>query len=289
MVRAVMPVTLVAVSLTVLGCGDLVRKLAKARGDAGDDAGAVAVAVDSVDAGSWSPSADDTGASKGAGITAPGVPNRAGTKAADGRTSPALTGTAPANTAASRAELEKAFAALDINDDDQLDGIEVKRCGCAIADTNGDTEVTKAEYLAAGLSGKFRPGPAADPGPSPSPSPAPSPGPTSTPTQTPTSPTPPPAPAAGGVPPGLYKCSGMVGAVYMTTGRLLIIDGTRYATGSDGSGQGTYKFFPDTGMIVFTSGPNQDMSQISFARLVAPNRIQMKAGKNGTQNWDCKR
>jgi hypothetical protein len=75
----------------------------------------------------------------------------------------------------------------------------------------------------------------------------------------------------------------------MTTGRLLIIDGTRYATGADGSGQGTYKFFPDTGMIVFTSGPNQDMSQISFARLVSPNRIQMKAGKNGNQNWDCKR
>ena len=271
--------TLVAVALTLVGCGDLVRKLTKGKTDTGDDPGPV-VTVPTGAGTAAAPPPTDT-ATSGA---AAGGPTKTAAKA-------------PTNAAASPAELEKAFAALDINDDDQLDGIEVQRCGCAIADANKNGEITKAEYLAAGLLGKFRPSnaPSPSPSPSPAPSPSPSPGPTPTQTQTaaptapPTAPPTPPAPAAGGVPPGLYTCSGMVGTVFMTTGRLLIVDGTRYATGADGSGPGTYKFFPDTGMIVFTSGPNADMSQISFARLIAPNRIQMKAGKNGNQNWDCKR
>lgn len=159
----------------------------------------------------------------------------------------------------------------------------MKSCGCAAADANGDGEITKAEYLAAGLTGRIRPGGAPAPKPAPTLTAAPAPKPT------PTEKDPPSPPQAGGVPPGLYKCAGSVGGVYMTTGRVVILDATRYATGTDGAGQGTYRFSPETGQIVFTSGPNADLATVSYARLVAPTRIQMKTGKNGRNRWDCKR
>lgn len=249
-------------SIAALGCNELVGKLTK---DGSADAGAVAAS---------------SAASTSAASTAPSdVASSAPTTTSAARpASPGKTGAAPtALAAASKADLDKAFAALDINDDNQLDGIEVKSCGCAIADANGDGEITKAEYLAAGLAGRIRPGGAPAPAPSPTPPP------------TPTQNNPPAPPQAGGVPPGLYKCAGSVGGTYMTTGRVVILDATRYTTGTDGTGQGTYKFFPETGQIVFTSGPNADLATVSYARLVAPTHIQMKTGKNGRYLWDCKR
>jgi hypothetical protein len=188
--------------------------------------------------------------------------------------------TAPTGSTASPAELERVFDTLDINDDDQLDGNEVTSCNCAVADADGNTEVTKAEYLAAGLVGKFRPTAtpaqvAAEPvAPAPAPTPpAPSPS----------------TPSSGGVPPGVYKCAGSVGGTYMSTGRVVILDGNTYAVGTDGSGKGTYEFFPDTKMIVFTSGANADRSAVSNARLVSPTHIVMRTGRNGSYLWNCKR
>ena len=76
--------------------------------------------------------------------------------------------------------------------------------------------------------------------------------------------------------------------MYMTTGRLIIVDAQRYAHGTDGKG-GTYVFYPETQLIRFTSGLYADPQMVSYARLVAPKHIQMKTGKNGSYLWDCKR
>lgn len=251
-------------SISALGCTDLVDKLTK---DKSVHAGDVAPPSAASSSPASTPLSDAASSTPATTTT---------TRPAE----PAKTGPSPtARASASRTELDNAFAALDINDDDQLDGIEVRSCGCAVADANGDGEITKAEYLAAGLAGKISPGGA----------PAPTPAPTSTSTAKAAPANPPAPPQGGSVPPGLYKCAGSVGGTYMTTGRVVILDAQRYATGADGTGQGTYRFFPETGQIVFASGPNADLATVSYARLVAPTRIQMKTGKNGRNLWDCKR
>jgi hypothetical protein len=178
------------------------------------------------------------------------------------------------------------FASLDINSDEQLDGVEVKRCGCASADANGDGEITKAEYLAAGLLGKLGPAPTPTaPAPATTPA-APTPAAPTPPTPPPTTP---PAPVAGGLPPGKYPCFGLVGSSFSARGTLVIVDGARYAHGTDGSGGGTYVFDPGTKKIRFTSGLFADPSQVTDAKQISAQHIQMRTGKGGFYTWDCKR
>lgn len=244
--------------LSLVGCRDLLDQLAK-KGDAGST-------VTSAEPPPTAATATDP-------ATPPGTTN-----APIGK-SPTTARTAAA---ASPVELEKAFAALDINADNQLDGIEVKNCGCAIADANGDGEITKAEYLAAGLLGKFRPGaiPTSTARTTP----------TNAQTNTPTQPTPPPpAPVAGGLPPGSYNCFGLVGSMYAARGTLVIVDGQRYAHGTDGSGGGNYVFDPATKNIRFTSGLFADPNSVKSAKQMSPTHIQMQTGKGGFYTRDCKR
>lgn len=197
----------------------------------------------------------------------------------------------------SPAQLEAAFAQLDRNGDARLDGIEVLTCGCASAERDGTKGISKAEYLAAGLLGKL-PRSATSPGASPAQPPAPTtvaPPPQAAPAQpAPAQPAQPaqPAPAqpvAGGLPPGSYHCFGLVGSFYGARGTLVIVDGARYAHGTDGSGGGNYAFDPATKQIRFTSGLFADPEKVKSARQVSAKEIQMRTGKGGFYTWDCKR
>ncbi|HVH40996.1 MAG TPA: hypothetical protein VM925_01595, partial [Labilithrix sp.] len=181
-------------------------------------------------------------------------------------------------------ELEKAFASFDINADAQLDGIEVTRCACAVADSNGDGEITKAEYLAAGLLGKLRPARV-------EPSPTTPPGPTTPVPPTPAPPAPPapappvpPAPAGGGITPGTYNCFGTVGGFYGKRGSFTIVDGSRYTSGST---PGSYDFTPATKAIRFTSGLYADPTLVKSAAQTGPTAIVMRTGKDGFTRWEC--
>jgi hypothetical protein len=256
--------------VTLTGCKDIIQKLAK-KGDAG------ATSVASADP-PPAPTSDDDDAPPSSPTGTP--TGKATAKTASGKTA----------AAASPADLEKAFAALDINDDNQLDGIEVKNCGCAVADANADGEVTKAEYLAAGLLGKFRPGavPTAKTPNNAPPNNAPTGAPTNAPT--PTQPTPPPpAPVtAGGLPPGNYRCAGLIGGVLSTTGTLRIIDGSRYSA-EDGSGAGNYTFDPGTKVITFPSGMYSKPDTVKSARQISDRQIRLQLGKSGFTTSDCKR
>ena len=102
--------------------------------------------------------------------TEPGPAPPATTTSPTSRTVPTTPPRRPAPVATDAASLEKSFAAFDINPDGNLDGIELQRCGCISADRDGNGEVSKAEYMAAGLLGKLPPPPA---GPNPKPGPAP--------------------------------------------------------------------------------------------------------------------
>jgi hypothetical protein len=263
------PFALALLSLT--GCKEIIQKLAKK-----SDAGAATVA--SADP-SPAPASDDDDAPP---------PSPTGTPTAKA-TAKSTAGKTPTAAAASPAELEKAFAALDINDDNQLDGIEVKNCGCAIADANADGEITKAEYLAAGLLGKFKPGVSGAATARTVPTNAPTGNPTNAPTPTqPTPPPPPPPPAAGGLPPGDYRCAGLIGGVLSTTGTLRIIDGSRYSA-QDGSGAGNYTFDPATKVITFPSGMYSKPDTVKSARQISDRQIRLQLGKSGFTTSDCKR
>jgi hypothetical protein len=251
-----------------IGCSDLADRLAKRR--AGPDAGDSAPAQASSAAASTATTATT--------ITTP-VPTTAPTAAK--AATPGKPAAAPPSPT-SPAQLEAAFAALDINRDNQLDGVEVTRCGCKSADANGDGVISKAEYLAAGLLGKLSPAPTPGPAPAPTTPPtAPTPGPQPT-----TPPTPPPA--AGGLPPGGYNCFGLVGSAYVARGTLVIVDATRYAHGTDGSGGGNYVFDPATKKIRFTSGLFANPDSVSDAKQISPTYIQMRTGKGGfytSRSW----
>lgn len=256
----------IVLALALTGCKDIIQQLAK-QGDAGPTASSAEPAPTSTtddDDPRLAPTGTTTGAKPSATAKAK---------------------TAATARPASPAELEKTFAALDINDDRQLDGIEVKRCGCANADSNGDGEITKAEYLAAGLLGKLGPGVPATASPTPN-------APVDPPTQPtpPAQPTPPPpAPVAGGgLPPGRYNCFGTVGSFYGARGTLRIVDGQRYDHG-DGSGGGNYVFDPATKKIKFTSGLFANPNSVSSAKQISPTYIEMQTGRDGFYTWDCKR
>jgi hypothetical protein len=190
--------------------------------------------------------------------------------------------TTPSTTDA--AALEKSFAALDINHDENLDGIEVQRCGCRSADRDGNGEVSKAEYMADGLLGKLPPqhptsAPVGRPiaqHPKQAPSPAPAP-----------APVPAPAPG-GGLPVGTYNCFGLVGQSYAARGGFKIVDGSHYQL-PDGSGAGTYVFDPATKKIRWTSGFYADPTYIKDSWQASPKQISMKTGKDGFYQWDCER
>lgn len=263
--RSLLP--LLPMAILQIGCSDLADRLAKRR--AGPDAGDSAPAqVASAPVSTATAAATDTAP---VATTAP----TAAKAATPGKPTASPPSTSPA-------QLEAAFAALDINRDNQLDGVEVTRCGCKSADANGDGEISKAEYLAAGLLGKLSPAPTPGPAPAPTTPPAPTPAPQPT-----TPPTPPPA--AGGLPPGGYKCFGLVGSAFVARGTLVIVDATRYAHGTDGSGGGNYVFDPSTKKIRFTSGLFANPDSVTEAKQISPTYIQMRTGKGGFYTWDCKR
>lgn len=171
------------------------------------------------------------------------------------------------------AELEKTFASFDINDDAQLDGIEVTKCGCRNADTNGDGEITKAEYLAAALVPR---GSSAAPAPAPAPAPSPAPA-------TPPSPAP---PTAEGMAVGGYRCSALVGGILSTTGQYRVLSSSTYVVGST---EGRYAFDPATGSVTWQSGFYADGSNFRSATYApATKTLRMRTGKSGFTTWTCR-
>jgi len=174
---------------------------------------------------------------------------------------------------------EERFKQLDRSGNGYLSGNEIDETSRRY-DVNKDNTVMLEEFVA-GYTGQAPKPTTKAPHPAPPKQRPPAP-----PKQTPPAP---PAAVAGGLPMGSYKCFGLVGRTYSARGTLVIIDGTRYGHGSDGSGGGNYVFDAATKKIRFTSGLFADPNKVSAATQISLTQINMRTGKRGFYGWDCKK
>ncbi len=263
-----------AVLTCVAGCGKL-------RARAGADAGASVAA--SAEPASTAVGSNDAPV-KGLDLSGLGAESPAPAKSVAKGTPPP----APAATTRNPADLERAFKSFDINQDDQLDGVEVTNCGCRAADANGNGEISKAEYLAAYL--VVRPGqtPPSPPPPVASGTTAPPPSAPTTASPPSTPATTPPAPAQqAGITPGRYPCSGLVGGVLSTLGEFRILSPTTYTV--QGGGVQRYSLDPATNKITWQSGLYADGSKFRDATYTPEKHlVRMRGGKDGFTTWNCR-